>query len=58
MTSVVVVASPVGPGIVTTPPHPPTQLVIVSVDVVSWVMILVVPFCWESDLSKIQSFGP
>lgn len=44
ITSVVVYSLPVGPGTVTTPPpHPPTQLVTVSVDVVKSVMILVVP---------------
>ena len=43
-TSVVVYSLPVGPGtVMVPPPHPPTQLVIVSVEVVNVVMTLVVP---------------
>lgn len=44
LTSVVVVSQPVGPGTVTTPPHPPTQLVTTTVDVAIVVTHFVVPF--------------
>lgn len=43
-TSVVVVSHPVGPGTVTTPPQPPTQLVTTTVDVAILVTHFVVPF--------------
>jgi hypothetical protein len=56
ITSVVVAVVSGGPVTVTTPPppHPPIQLVIVRVDVVRSVTTLVVPFCWELEMSKLH----